>query len=164
MTVPFATGCVGDAQVIVIDDGTMLLADSVCSTNIASFDVPTLTFTGLSPTNKACSNNEENWNILPDGTVLTVDAHIVSQFEIYNPVANNWTSGATPVNLADWGPGTGNSTEVGPGVLRPDGTLIYFSGNPLGQNAVYDTVTGVWTNTAAISETFAWETLQIWIF
>jgi uncharacterized repeat protein (TIGR01451 family) len=150
LTVPFAAGCVGDAQGIILEDGRLLLADSICSRNIAEFDPATLTFTALNPTGKADSNNEENWNILPDGTVLTVDSRIASQFEIYDPSTNAWTPGTTPVNLADTGPGVGTSREVGPGVLRPDGTLIYFSGNSLGQNAAYDTATGIWTNAPAM--------------
>ena len=150
LTVPFATGCVGDAQGIILEDGRLLLADSICSTNIAQFNPATLTFTVLNPTGKADSNNEENWNILPDGRVLTVDARIASSFEIYDPSTNAWTSGTTLVNLADTGPGVGTSREVGPGVLRPDGTLFYFSGNSLGQNAEYDTATGFWTNAAVM--------------
>jgi len=135
LTVPYAAGCIGDAQGIVLETGVAVLADSICSRNLASFDPTTLTFTSLNPTNKQDSNNEENFNILPDGTVLTVDTRIASQFEIYDPVTNAWTFGAMPVNLADTGANVGTSREVGPGVLRPDGTLVYFSGNPLGQNA-----------------------------
>lgn len=43
----------------------------------------------------------------------------------------------------------GNSAEVGPGVLRPDGTLVYFSANRLGENAVYNTLTNTWAATPA---------------
>ena len=43
-----------------------------------------------------------------------------------------------PVNLADFGTGTGNSKELGPSVMRPDGTVVWFSGGALGQNAVYN--------------------------
>jgi uncharacterized repeat protein (TIGR01451 family) len=153
LTEPFGGGCVGDSSSTILANGTMLLADGVdCTTfgNLASFNPATLTFTALNPTGKADRNNEENWSLLPDGTFLTVDARIQSQSEIYNPVTNIWgTRTFTVVNLADTGTNT-NSREVGPGVLRPDGTLIYFSGNNTGQNAVYDTNTGTWTNTAAM--------------
>jgi hypothetical protein len=150
LTVPFGAGNVGDAQTVILPSGTLLLA-SVTDTNIASFNPSTLTFTSLDPTGKHDINNEENWNLLPDGRVLTVDAFIESAFEVYDPTTNAWsTSGTTPVNLADTGAGTGNSKEVGPAVLRPDGTLVYFSGSVLGQNAVYHTVTGTWAHTAAM--------------
>jgi Kelch motif len=151
LVVPFPTGSVGDIQTVVLDNGTMLIAS--IGTNIAEFDPTTLTFTGLNPINKLDNNNEENWNILPDGRVLTVDTRIASSFEIYDPGLNTWTSGTTPVNLVDCcgaADGVGNSKEAGPGVLRPDGTLVYFSGNPTGQNAVYDTVAGTWTHSAAM--------------
>ena len=150
LVVPFPTGSVGDIQTVVLDNGTMLIAS--IGTNIGAFDPTTLTFTALNPINKLDNNNEENWHILPDGRVLTVDTRIASSFETYDPGSNTWTSGTTPVNLVDCcgaANGVGNSLEAGPGVLRPDGTLVYFSGNSTGQNAVYDTVAGTWTHTAA---------------
>jgi len=155
LTVPFPTGQVGDAQSTVLENGTLVLAAGAGANagtgNLATFDPVTLTFTALSPTGKADSNNEENWNILPDGTLLTVDARIQSQSEIYDPVTNTWGDATnTVVNLADTAD-LGGSAEVGPGVIRPDGTLIYFSGNSTGQNAVYDTATGTWSNTAAMN-------------
>jgi hypothetical protein len=143
----FAAGKVGDAQSVILEDGTMLLA-SALTTNIAAFKPMTQTFTPLNPSGKNTTedvyNNEENWNILADGTVLTVDARIASSFEIYDPVANSWARGDTSVNLVDWGAGSGNSQEVGPAVLRPDGTLVYFSANSSGLNAVYDTGSREW--------------------
>ena len=155
LTVPFAGGCVGDASSIVLENGTMILADGTdCTTNgnLASFNPATLTFTALNPTGKADRNNEENWTILPDGRILTIDARVVAQSEIYDPVTNTWGNRAnTVVNMADFGAGVGNSSEIGPAVLRPDGTAIGFSGNSLGQNAVYDVATNTWSNTAAMN-------------
>jgi hypothetical protein len=153
LTEVFGNGSIGDSSGIVLADGTFILSD-IDTGNIEALDPATLTFTALNPTGKDDRNNEENWNLLPDGTILTVDAHIQSSFEIYDPISNQWLPrGATPVNLADCcgaADGVGNSREVGPGVLRPDGTVIYFSGNSLGQNAVYDTATGMWSHTAAM--------------
>ena len=153
LVVPFGTGDVGDTQTVVLDDGTMLIAN-ISNRNIAGFNTNTLTFTALNPMNKQDINDEENWNILPDGRVLTVDTRIATQFEIYNLATNTWTFGSTPVNLADCcgaADGVGNSSESGPGVLRPDGSLVYFSGNSRGQNAVYDTVTGTWTHNPSMA-------------
>jgi len=99
LMVPFPTGRVGDIQTVVLDNGKMLIAS--IGTNIAEFNSATLTFTALNPINKLDNNNEENWNILPDGRVLTVDTRIASSFEIYDPELNTWTSGTTPVNLVD---------------------------------------------------------------
>jgi hypothetical protein len=139
------TGGIGDAQSIVLKNGTMLLA-TTAGTDIASFDPTTLTFTALAPTSKDDINDQENWSILPDGKVLTVDSRIVQRSETYDPATNAWEPALdTQVNLADVGGGTKNSSEVGPGVLRPDGTIIYFSGTNSGLNSVYDTSTGTWT-------------------
>jgi hypothetical protein len=151
LVVPFPTGIVGDIQTVILENGTMLIAS--IGTNIAEFDPTTLTFTALNPINKLDNNNEENWNILPNGRVFTVDTRIANSFEIYDPGSNTWTSGTTAVNLVDCcgaANGVGSSLEAGPGVLRPDGTLVYFSANSTGQNAVYDTVAGTWTHTAAM--------------
>ena len=150
LTEAFGRGNVGDAQSVILADGTMLLAN-ITNGNIESFDPASLTFTALNPPGKVAGarNDEEGWNILPDGRVFTVNARVANSFELYDPVTNSWgSSGATPVNLADTGPGVGTSQEVGPGVLRPDGTLVHFSGNSLGQNAVYDTNTSTWSHTA----------------
>ncbi len=150
LTNPFGAGNVGDAQTVVLANGTLLLAN-ISTRDIASFDPATLAFTALNPTGKDDINDEENWNLLPNGKVLTVDSRIASAFEVYDPATNAWEpAGATPVNLADTGAGTGSSSEVGPAVLRPDGTLVYFSGSVFGQNAVYDTRAGTWTHTAAM--------------
>ena len=153
LTEVFGGGQIGDAQGIVIADGTFLLTD-ITTGNIEALDASTLTFTALNPPGKDDQNNEENWTLLPDGTILTVDAFIPSSSEIYDPSSNQWLPAvAMPVNLADCcgaADGVGNSSEVGPGVLRPDGTVMAFSGNSLGQNAVYDTATGTWSHTAAM--------------
>ncbi len=99
-------------------------------------------------------NNEENWNILPNGTILTVDSmdrQFVRDLRSGREHVGKLRSHASePGGLLAAPRRVGNSKEVGPGVLRPDGTLIYFSGNSLGQNAVYDTATGTWSHTAAM--------------
>ena len=162
LTEAFGGGQIGDSSGIVLEDGTFLLAEgkpNVLSMpgNVESLDLTTSppSFTALNPTGKlaGASNNQENWNILYDGRILTVNSFVASSFEIYDPVANTWgNSGPTPVNLADTGPGTVNSKEVGPAVLRPDGTLIAFSGTNSGQNAVYNTATGTWAATGSAGD------------
>ena len=131
LTNPFPGNNFGDAQSVILPNGTLLIAGvldrtqpNFTNTQIASFNPATLTFTAFNTIGKADGNNEENWNILPDGTFLTVDSRIASQFEIFNPATSTWTSGAMPVNLADTPTA---SAEVGPCVLRPDGGLVCFS-------------------------------------
>jgi len=146
------TGAIGDAQSTILTNGTMLLAN-IGNTDIASFDPATLTFSALAPTGKDDVNDEEGWNQLPNGTFLTVDSRIQTSFEIYDSATNSWEPrGSTVVNLADTGSGTANSKEVGPAVLRPDGTLIAFSGTNSGRNAFYNTATGTWAATGAAGD------------
>jgi len=149
LTEPFGTGNVGDTQSVILANGTMLIAD-ISNGNVASFNPSTRTFTALNPTGKNDRNDEEGWNILPDGRVLTVDSGTANTSEIYDPVANTWGNSAnTLVALTDLG-GNCNSQEVGPAVARPDGTIVNFTGNPAGQNAVYNISTNTWSHTAAM--------------
>jgi hypothetical protein len=145
----FGGGRVGDTSGIVLQDGTFILAD-IFSGNVESLNLATQTFTPLNPPGKLDINNEENWNILYDGSVLTVDSRIVASFERYNPATNTWgNSGSTVVNLADTGgPPVGNSAEVGPCVMRADSRGFCFSGNSLGQNALYDFATNTFSHAA----------------
>lgn len=143
------SGGIGDAQSVVLQNGTMLLA-TTAGKDIASFNPATLTFTALAPTGKDDSNDQENWTILPNGKVLTVDSGTVQRSELYDSATNVWEAAVdTLVNLADVGAGTKNSSEVGPIVQRPDGTAIAFSGTNSGLNAVYDTAAGTWAAVGA---------------
>ena len=148
LTEPFGTGNIGDAQSIVLQDGTMLLAN-ISTSAAATFDPSTLTFTSAGVTGKLDKNDEEGWTILPDGRILTVDAGVSNSFEILDPSTYAWgNSGNTAgVSLTDLG-GNCNSQEVGPAVIRPDGTMVNFTGNPAGQNAVYNIGAGSWSHNA----------------
>jgi hypothetical protein len=149
LTEPFGTGNVGDTQSVILANGTMLISD-ISNSNLASFDPSTLTFTALNPTGKNDRNDEEGWNILPDGRILTVDSGTVNTSEIYDPVRNTWGNSAnTQVSLTDLG-GNCNSNEVGPAVARPDGTIINFGGSTAGQNAVYNISSNTWSHTSAM--------------
>jgi hypothetical protein len=146
----FGSGSVGDAMGAVLANGTYALSN-IGNTNLELLNPTTLTFTAQNPTGKLDVNDEEGWNLLYDGSLLAVDSRIASSFERYNATTNTWgNSGSTGVNLADTGAGTGNSEEVGPGVLRPDGKLVYFSGNSTGQSALYDTATNTWSHTSSM--------------
>ncbi len=156
LTDVFGSGNVGDAGGAVLEDGRFVVA------NINGFDLEALnpatrTFSVLSSTGKLDGNDEEGLNILPDNTLLTVDASLPGIFELYDPLGNAWTHPGSvnnqanmPVNLADTGPNTGGSSEVGPAVLRADGKLIAFSGSAQGMNTIYDTATGTWSHTSAM--------------
>ena len=146
---------IGDAQSVVLPDGTYMQADC-CGTESALLDASTLTWT-ITGAGKDDINDEEGWTLLPNGTVLTVDAYVGDyrkngrRYEIYHPSTGTWTTpGATPVQLWDSYPNASNASyELGPGVLRPDGTVFYLGANgapgQAGHTATYDTHTKTWT-------------------
>jgi hypothetical protein len=127
-----------------------------CSTESALLDATTLTWT-ITGANKKDVYDEEGWTLLPDGTVLTVDAYVFAynkngkRYEIYHPSTGRWTNpGNTPVQLWDSFPDANNASyELGPAVLRPDGTVFYLGANgapgQAGHTATYDTKTKTWT-------------------
>ena len=120
---------IGDAQCAVLSDGRFFLANAL-DRRCAVLDPATLTWTPFG-TGKADSNNEEGWTLLADGTVLTVDIGAAPGTERFLPSLGTWISaGSTPVSLIDAG-----SHEVGPAVLRPDGTV--FATGATGHNAIY---------------------------
>jgi hypothetical protein len=88
--------------------------------------------------NKQDSYDEEGWTLLPDGAVLTVDTENVedpTHAEKYIPESGRWVSaGSTVVLLSD--PST---AEIGPAVLRPDGTVFATGANSkgAGRTSVY---------------------------
>jgi hypothetical protein len=153
---------IGDAQSVVLADGTYMQADC-CTKQSALLDARTLTWTRTGK-GKFDPNDEEGWTLLPNGTVLTVDAYVpIAPFpyepkgknsELYNPVTGAWTSaGSTIVQLWDSGAACGGENvgtfELGPAVLRSDGTVFYTGSdtcpNGTGKTAIYNSKTGNWT-------------------
>ncbi|HEY6339838.1 MAG TPA: kelch repeat-containing protein [Candidatus Sulfotelmatobacter sp.] len=158
MTPPPGWSTIGDAQSVVLANGTYMQANC-CTKQSALLDATTLTWT-LTGRDKFDVNDEEGWTLLPDGTVLTVDAYVFKyeangmNYEIYNPATKNWKSGpasGTMVQLWDSYPDAQlASDEVGPMVLRPDGTVFATGangapGNGNGHTAIYDTKSQTWT-------------------
>lgn len=129
---------VGDAQSAILADGTMMVANC-CTTEGALLNAKTMVWTATG-TGKADVNDEEGWTLLPSGELLTVDANSANtNSELYNPANGSWSSaGSTIVQLTDLG-----SHELGPAVLRPDGTVLYVGAT--GHNAVFNSVTSTWS-------------------
>jgi hypothetical protein len=157
---PSGWSSIGDAQSVILFDGTFMLANC-CTKQAALLNPKTLTWT---PTGagKYDPNDEEGWNLLPNGKVLTVDAYVpISPFpwvpwgkhsEIYDPKTGAWSSaGDTVVQLWDSADGCGGysfaSFEVGPAVLRPDGTVFATGAYSCGAagTAIYNSATGTWS-------------------
>ena len=127
-----------------------------CVIQAALLNPKTLTWTPTG-TGKFDLYDEEGWTLLPNNKVLTVDAYVGAYdpagtgSEIYNPRTGGWAAGpSTLVQLWDSSAACGgpsvSSQELGPGVLRPDGTVFYAGANQCaaGHTAVYNSRTGVW--------------------
>ena len=150
---------IGDAQSVVLDNGTYMQANC-CTDQQALLDPSTLTWTETGA-GKFDPNDEEGWTLLPNGEVLTADAYVPippftympdgTNSELYNPWSGTWSSaGSTQVQLWDSAAACGGekvaSFELGPGVLRPDGTVFYAGANSCGagNTAIYDVRRGTW--------------------
>ncbi len=143
---------IGDAQSVVLPNGTYMQANC-CTKDEALFNPTTLTWTSTG-TGKFDIHDEEGWTLLASGKVLTVDAYVFqydaagTNSEIYNPATGAWASaGSTIAQLWDsCGGSTAASYEVGPAVLRPDGTVFATGANTCGpgHTAIYNASTGKW--------------------
>ena len=119
VTPPAGWSTIGDAQAAILADGTYTQANC-CTTQQAYFNPKTLRWTNLINTGKLDRFDEEGWTVLPNGKILTTDDNSAHHAEIFDPKTKKWTSGGdTIVVLAD--PQHG---EIGPQVLRPDGTVF----------------------------------------
>lgn len=139
-TLPAPSGWsqIGDAPGVVLADGTWMVGTKF-TTQQALLDAATLTWTATGA-GKADINDEEGWTLLPSGEVLTVDANSGNtNSEIYNPNTGSWSSaGSTIAQLVDY-----KLHEIGPAVLRPDGTVLFTGAT--GHNAIFDSVTSTWS-------------------
>ncbi len=136
---------IGGAPGVVLPDGRFMMgrADESGSIDEAILNASSLTWTSTGA-GKAEANFEEGWALLPDGTVLTIDINppgSPTSSERYDPATGHWTSaGSTTVRLAD-------ESEIGPLVLRPDGSLITFGALSAGSDptAIYQSATRTWS-------------------
>jgi hypothetical protein len=137
---PAAWAQIGDAQSAVLANGTLMIGDPF-DTRDAQLNAKTLKYTALGGAGKADRNDEEGWLLLPNGKVLTTDV-ATPHAEVFDPKTQKWSSaGSTIVRLAD--PST---AEIGPMVLRPDGTVFATGSASAGpaHTAIYNTKTGKW--------------------
>ncbi len=156
---PRGWGHIGDSPSTVLPDGKLLVGQKLTKRD-AYLDPKTLTWRRADHAGKADFNSEEGWTLLADGTILTADVRDAPNSEIYHPSTGRWKSaGSTVVDLHSpspygcllYGPGKCYYPpgEIGPAILRPDGTVFctgsYSSGYGPGHTAIYSTKTGKWT-------------------
>jgi len=147
----FAPNPIGDSACVVLPNGTFMLQDKM-SRQAALLNPKTMTWTETGTATKSDLNDEEGWTLLPNGKVLTVDCYTDFAFgltdhypkdptnsEIYDPQTAAWTSAGSTINTL-----TDNVLfEIGPAVLRPDGTV--FAVGSQGYTSIYDSRTGQWS-------------------
>ena len=148
---PGWTGSIGDAESVVLPSGQFMIG-SCCVAGQALLIENMLAWTPTG-SGKADSDSEEGLNLLPNGLVLTVDTQDCNNAELYNPSTETWSdTGMTTV-------GCGGSQEMGPAVLRADGTVVQFGAVTSGADpvSIYNVAAGVWTpapNVPDINGTF----------
>jgi hypothetical protein len=153
---------IGDSPSVVLPNGHYLVGNKLTK-QLRELDPKTMTWTSVSSKGKSDFDAEEGWTLLPNGTILTADVKNAPNSEIYDPAAKKWTTaGSTIVDLhspspfgcINYGP-KGKLCyfppgEIGPQILRPDGTVFvtgsYTKGGAgPGNTAIYDSLTGTWT-------------------
>jgi len=148
MSPPAGWSSIGDASSVVLFNKKWMLANC-CTRQAAILDPSTLTWS-TTGSGKFDSNDEEGWTLLPSGKVLTVDAYVDlddpngTNSELYDPASGSWSSaGSTVVQLWD----SHGSFEVGPAMLRPDGTVFATGANGAGagHTSIYTLSNGSWT-------------------
>jgi hypothetical protein len=162
LTPPNGWGYIGDSPSVVLPDGQYLVGRKL-DMLMAALDPTTLQWTAMASTGKSDFNAEEGWTLLPDGSVLTVDVLDAPNSERYIPSLQEWvTAGSTIVDLHS--PSTSGCLaygggcyfppgEVGPAILRPDGTVFATGSKSTagpGHTAIYTPPTvltdpGSWT-------------------
>ncbi len=136
---------IGDSPGTVLANGRFLLGAKLTRRQ-ALLDPKTLTWLPVQSDGKADHNAEEGWTLMPDGSILTVDVYNAPHSERYLPsstgLTGEWISdGSTVANLKfTWttGPDAHKipfkhdghtyyykpAGEIGPALLRPDGTVF----------------------------------------
>jgi hypothetical protein len=153
VSAPSGWSQMGNVQSAILPDGSYMLADC-CGTNeaIAAISGTNVTWTSTGA-GKGDDNYDEGWTNLPNGDLLTVDVWNVggdyNDYEIYDTATGTWsTPGKTPDLLST----SGDNPVIGPAVMRPDGSVIQFSGNTAsGKNDLYYTSQDAWISGPAMS-------------
>lgn len=135
---------IGDAQSVVLTDGTYYLADC-CTTHTAHAAISGTSVTWTEGVfGKGDVNDEEGWTQIPGQMIVTVDANrslgAPNNVELYSEASGQWTTSAnkTPASCTDPG-----SHEIGPAPLLPNGLVFQLCGT--NHTAVYTPLTDTWT-------------------
>lgn len=145
---------IGDSPALVLPNGFFIVGDKLLTSD-AVLNPKTLTWTVLAGTGKSDFNAEEGWTLMPDGSILTEDVKNAPNSERWTQSSHSWASaGSTVVDLhspspfgcIQFGPNGKYCYyppgEIGPSILRPDGTVFATGsytngGSGPGHTAIY---------------------------
>jgi len=121
-TPPVAWDHVGDAPCVVLPDGKFLVGSNE-SSNVAELDPSTLAWTAMN-TRSTSSSSEESWVLMPDNTVAAPSCISPNTTWVYDIATDTWNPGnPLPQDIVN------TVQEVGPALLRYDGTAFFFGAN-----------------------------------
>jgi hypothetical protein len=143
---PPTWGFIGDSPSAVLPNGQFLIGNKLVK-NIALLDPKTMKWIQGVASGKADFNAEEGWTLMPDGSILTADVKAAPNSERFIPSQRKWISaGSTIVDLHSpsgfgclpFGPNGQYCYyppgEIGPAILRPDGTVFATGSTPQNEN------------------------------
>lgn len=156
---------IGDSPSMLLPNGQFLLGAKFKKL-LATLDPATLKWTAVPYKGKNDFNAEEGWTLLPDGTLLTFDVKDHPRSERYIPEKGKWVNAGDlpadlwePQNCCGCIPYDPNKPcyqppgEVGPAILRPDGTVFAAGGMATGSSKAH---TDIWTPPSAGDKTGHW--------
>ncbi len=150
LTPPTGWDYIGDSPSVVLPNGHFLIGRKL-DMQVAELDPKTMVWTAMGSSGKADFNAEEGWTLMPGGTVLTADVLTNPNSERYIPSMQEWVSDGSTIALLQGPPEEGcipygggeycPPGEIGPAILRPDGSVFATGalhlGASTGHTAVY---------------------------
>jgi hypothetical protein len=165
LAAPSTWSYIGDSPSVVLPNGKFLVGNKLTK-QLEQLDPVTLTWSMLPATGKSDFNAEEGWTLMPDTSILTFDVKNAPNSERYILSERKWiTAGSTIVDLHSPSPygclryGPNGSLcyfppgEVGPAILRPDGTVFATGSTPENSNTAH---TAIYTPGATITDEGSW--------
>jgi hypothetical protein len=114
---------IGDPACTLLPDGSLLVG-APNSPNISKFDPASPNWTAMTDYVVA-SSNEDSWVLMPDDTVVAPSCMSPGKTCVYDIATNRWSLGnSLPTSII-----SAAGKEIGPGLLRYDGTAFFIGGN-----------------------------------
>ena len=159
---------IGDAQSDVLANGTFMLSQAcqnctssspILTSDFALFNATGLNWLALPGQGKNDPNDEEGWNLEPNGQLLTVDTWLTPTTELFTPSSLSWSfAGNTvksPVDTPEVEIGAqvvlpgGNTFVVGAGTSSEEPPAACTTHTPAA-TALYDYAAAKWVKSPAI--------------